>query len=447
MEQDLNKKQNRKVTVFAIILSIISIGLLVGGFLLVSSDKVVMLQSISNLSSKLESALDDTDLSDKIAFSKDIGVKANLKLSSESAGIDASLIFDYLENQTDKKSKFDIDFSMNNQNLLGLDGVLANDNLYLNVDGITPNYYYTTLEYVNILSSLQGKDYDKILALLKETVTDYIDEKDIKKEKVEINYNGKDKKVNKLSYAITNEVIRDLITNFVDSLKKDKELLNNMADYLRISSEEMVTNLDSFVKELTYDEVKVGCYYNVYYYGFNKIVKYELADESNKPVIEYKVEEKEIINLYSDEIKVLSLEVEKNKDGYTFNGFIKDTNEDVDMPFIGSIVGDKLTITIDQEDIDVKLAITSTEEIKENNYISKNKIVLYGLSEGEEITVGTLELNLEYYFGEKVNVDISNSVDMNQMTENDMNTIQNNLMNHPLFQLIIGMSGDLGLSL
>ena len=267
MEQELNKKQNRKVTIFAIILSIISIGLLVIGFLLVSSDKVVMLQSISNLSNKFENVFDNNGLLDKMATAKDIGVKTTLNLTSDYAN--ANLVVNYLENKDDKKSSFDIDFSMNDQNLLGLDGALANNNIYFYIDNVTPNYYHTALEYFTVLSSLEEKDYDKVLTLLKETVTDYIDNDEIEKEKVEISYNGKDKKVNKLSYAVTNKAIIDIITNFINSLKKDKDLLANISEYIGITSEEMVTVIDNFVKELTNTEVETGLYYNVYYYGFN----------------------------------------------------------------------------------------------------------------------------------------------------------------------------------
>lgn len=445
MEQELNKKQNRKVTVFAIVLSIISIGLLVVGFLLVSSDKVVMLQSISNLSSKFEKTFDDSDLLDKMATSKDLGVKTTLNLTSDYAN--ANLVFDYLENKDDKKSAFDVEFSMDNQSLLGFDGALANDSVYFYVDDITPTYYYTALEYVSVLSSLEGNDYDKILTLLKETVTDYIDNDEIKKEKVEITYNGKDKKVNKLSYAVTNKVVVEIVTNFFDSLKKDTDLLTKVAQYFGVTNDEFMTGLNNISKQLTYTEVETGLYYNVYYYGFNKIVRYELADASNKLVIEYTVADKEIINLYSDNKVAMSLEVVDNKNQYDFSGFIKDTEEGVEIPFTGNLKDDTLTIILEQDSAYVKLAITSTEEIKENNYIYKNKIVLSGISEGTEVTVGTLDINLEYYFNEKVDTDLSNSVEVNQITETDLTTIQNNLMNHPLYQLIMGMSGDIGLGL
>lgn len=438
MEQELIKKQNNKVTIFAIILSFISIGLLIFGFFLVSSDKVVMLQSISNLSSKFEKLFDDNELFDKLATSKDLGIKTNLALTSDYAN--ASLVVDYLENKEDKKSKLNLDLSVNEEKLLSVDGVLANNNVYLYAKDITPTYYYTALEYVSVLSSLKGNDYDKIMSLLKDTVKDSIDDDDIKKDKVEITYNGKTKKVNKLSYAITNKLVSDIITNYINALEKDKHLLENIAGYIGKTTDEVKNELDNFKKELTYDKVEIGCYYNVYYYGFNKIVKYELVDVDNKPILSYQIDGKEKIDFYADEVNILSIEVTNNKTQYDFSGFIINTEENNEkIEFNGNVKGDTLTLMLVKDEVTVKLVITSTIDIKESNYIYKTKTDLSIISSDEEVSIGTLNINIEYYFNEKVDVDLSNSVDISLITEEDITNIYSNLFNHPLYQLIAGM--------
>ena len=98
MDQEQNKKQNRKVTLFACLLSFLSIGLLVFGFTLVSSDKVVMLQSISNLSSRFNQALDsDSLLLDKISSSNNVGIRLNMNTNYQDST--STLLLDYLENK------------------------------------------------------------------------------------------------------------------------------------------------------------------------------------------------------------------------------------------------------------------------------------------------------------------------------------------------------------
>lgn len=447
MEEQLNNKQNKKVTVFAIMLSLVSIGLLVFGFSLVSSDKVVMLQSISNLSSKMENAIKNSELYDKIASSKDVGIKATFDLKSDYVDVNANLVMDYLENREDKKSRLDLDLSMNDQDLLGLEGVLANDSLYFYIDDITPNYYHTALEYVNVISSLKGNDYDKLLTLLKESVSDYIDNDQIKKEKVKITYNGKDKKVNKLSYEVTNEAVAGMITNFLDSLEKEKDLLKNLANYMNMTEEELKTSIEEFRKELTYDEVETSFYYNVYYYGFNKIVGYELADIDNKPVIEYKVEEKETINFYNNETVIVSIEVAKKKNYYEFSGFIYDTDSSTKIPFAGSLKDNTFTIVFTQDGVDIQLVVTSNQEIKDNNYIYKNQIILSADVDGTEITMGTLDVGIEYYFNQKVDANVSNSINVEEISEEDLAIIENNLMNHPIYEFVSTLLGTIESSL
>lgn len=446
MDEQVIKKQNKKVTIFAIILSVISIGLLVVGFLLVSSDKVVLLQSLSNLFNKLE--MDKSGLYDKIASSNDVGIRANINLVSQQASVDANLAIDYLENKKDKQSKLDLDLTMANQKLLGLDGALKDNNIYFYVDDITPNYYHTVLEYVNVISSMKSNDYDKLSTILKDSVSDNIKSDDIKKEKVKITYNDKEKKVNKLSYAVTNETLKNMINSFVGSVKNDKALLKSIADYMGKTEAEIKVMLNDLVKELTYEKVETAFYYNVYYYGFNKIVKYELAYTEDKPMIEYTVGDKEIFNFYSlDGVAIISIEVEKEKDQFNISGFLYSSEDSTKMPFVGILKDDTLTLSVTQDGVDLTLTIISKEEEKDNSYIYNNKVTLSASAYGQEMELGTLDINLEYYFDQKVDVNVSNSVDVSQITQDDILIIQNNIMRHPIYQLINNLSGNMDLSL
>jgi len=447
MEIEVNKKQNRKVTIFAIILSVISIGLLIFGFSIVSSDKVVLLQSLSNLSKKLDNNLNNSSsLLNKIANSNDIGIRSNIKLSADSANLSIGL--DYLENKVDKKSQLLFDAKINEQDLLGLDLALDNDKAYFFVDNITPRYYYTALEYTSFISSLSGDDYDKILSLLKDSITDNVSDDNIKKEKVTISYNGKDKKVNKLTYEITNKMLKETINNFLNAIKKDKKLLQNLSSYMDMTTEELSNSFDEFLDSLNIEEEKVIFNYCVYYYGFNKIVQYSLEEKKANVSIDYKVENKETITLSEGDVTILSLEITKNKNKYDYSGFIL-TDEELEekLKFSGSVQNDTVTIIIDKDGALVKLVITSTEEEKESSFYSKMHMVLSTIMNGQETEVGTLDIDSEYYFNKKVNINITDSMDISQITEEDMSIMQNNIMNHPIYQLIATITGGTEISL
>ena len=433
MDQNLVKKQSHKMTLFAIILSVISIGLLVFGFFMVSSDKVVMLQSISNLTSKLDKIYEDSELMDKIASSKNIGVRSKIELSSEPLGLDATLDLDYLENKNDKKSNLAFKLSSSDTVLLDLNTVLASNNLYLFVDQLTPNYYYTALEYFTVFSELNSKDYEKIVDVVKNSIIDTIDNDDIKKEKVTISYNGKDKKVNQLTYEINKDVIYSILNKMITEIKNDKELLTSFSLAMGIDSDDLITNLNQLLGDIKDSKDNSVLYYTVYYYGFNKIVQYELSD--GEVMLQYKVEDKEIISLYSEDEVLLSLEIKKNKKQYDFSGFIKN-NELEKLNYSGTLDGNELTLLFDVDGQSVKITVNNVS----NNYKETVNITLASVVEQVEQVVLTLKVNNEYYFDQKVDVNLDDSVNIENITEEELNTLTENLENHPIFQLFNNFS-------
>lgn len=88
MDKEVVKKQNHKVTLFALFLSLVSIGVLVFGFLLVSSNKVILLQSVSNIYNKIDIfQKNDMNLLNKVAASKNNGINSNIVLKRDNTDI------------------------------------------------------------------------------------------------------------------------------------------------------------------------------------------------------------------------------------------------------------------------------------------------------------------------------------------------------------------------
>lgn len=431
MELEQNHRQNRRITVFACFLSLISIGLLVFGFLLVSSDKVVMLQSISNLFGKLDYTLENSSsLYEKLSSFEDIGVRSNMHFNSDT--LDTKVSFDYLENKKDEKSKLRLDITLNEEDLLGTSLALEKGNAYFFIDNITPSYYHTSFKYYSFLSGLSSNDYEKALALLKESVSDYIDNQNIKKEKTTISYNGKDKRVNKLTYEITNQTILDITTTFIDALKKDKMLMNHISTYLGKTKEEFTTDLDSTLNNLKNSDTTIHYDYSVYYYGFNQIIAYELEDKNTETIFEYKVGNQEIINLYQKDSCVFSVEWKKVKEEYHYQGFIQNDNQK--YSFSGTVSENVLTIILNQGNEDIKMVVTSSKEEKENNYLYQDNIIVSSLTSDKEMVLFTLDMEVEYYFNQKIDIDLTDSIDITEITEEEMLIIENNIVNHPIYQ-------------
>lgn len=439
MDQEQNKKQNRKVTLFACLLSFLSIGLLVFGFTLVSSDKVVMLQSISNLSSRFNQALDsDSLLLDKISSSNNVGIRLNMNTNYQDST--STLLLDYLENKEDEKSRLDFTVSKENEKILDLDMSLYQKNLYFFIENITPNYYYTAFNYYSLLSSLSSSDSDKLLSLLKESVTDYIDNDSITSQKVNITYHGKSKKVNKLTYQITNKTIYDILASFIHSVQTDTSLYNNVSSYLKLSKEELDEKCNQLLTQIGKDNKTVLYNYRVYYYGFNQIVSYELEDVTNKVVLKYQKDDKDILEVKKEDTVVLSINISKNKNQYDFEGFI---NSDKKYDFTGNIKNNTITVFYHDNEDSYQFSLTLKKDVKDNSFSYDYDINVLLNKE----TVFTSKINFTYYFNKKIeDINYTNSTSISDITEEDFNTILEQLKNHPLYDLISSFT-DKSLSL
>jgi hypothetical protein len=439
MDQEQNKKQNRKVTLFACLLSFLSIGLLVFGFTLVSSDKVVMLQSISNLSSRFNQALDsDSLLLDKISSSNNVGIRLNMNTNYQDST--STLLLDYLENKEDKKSRLDFTVSKENEKILDLDMSLYQKNLYFFIENITPSYYYTAFNYYSLLSSLSSSDSDKLLSLLKESVTDYIDNDSITSQKVNITYHGKSKKVNKLTYQITNKTVYDILASFIHSVQTDTSLYNNVSSYLKLSKEELDEKCNQLLTQIGKDNKTVLYNYRVYYYGFNQIVSYELEDVTNKVVLKYQKDDKDILEVKKEDTVVLSINISKNKNQYDFEGFI---NSDKKYDFTGNIKNNTITVFYHDNEDSYQFILTLKKDVKDNSFSYDYDINVLLNKE----TVFTSKINFTYYFNKKIeDINYTNSTSISDITEEDFNTILEQLKNHPLYDLISSFT-DKSLSL
>ena len=222
MDNNMRQKQNRKVAVFAIFLSLISIGILVFGFLLVSSNKVIMMQSVSNIYKKV-SKLDteSANVIDKFASNKRYRINSDINVNINNDNLNVKTAF--IENVDDKKASLDLILNTLDKEVFNGNFVFQDNKLYGFIKDITDDYYYTTYKFDKFVSTLSSSDYEKLLDYLKDAVDENISNKEIAKEQTTIKYNGKDKKVNKLKYNITDKKIKDMVNAFITSVKNNKK--------------------------------------------------------------------------------------------------------------------------------------------------------------------------------------------------------------------------------
>ena len=317
---------------------------------------------------------------------------------------------------------------------------LYQKNLYFFIENITPSYYYTAFNYYSLLSSLSSSDSDKLLSLLKESVTDYIDNDSITSQKVNITYHGKSKKVNKLTYQITNKTVYDILASFIHSVQTDTSLYNNVSSYLKLSKEELDEKCNQLFTQIGKDNKTVLYNYRVYYYGFNQIVSYELEDVTNKVVLKYQKDDKDILEVKKEDTVVLSINISKNKNQYDFEGFI---NSDKKYDFTGNIKNNTITVFYHDNEDSYQFSLTLKKDVKDNSFSYDYDINVLLNKE----TVFTSKINFTYYFNKKIeDINYTNSTSISDITEEDFNTILEQLKNHPLYDLISSFT-DKSLSL
>lgn len=439
-----NKKSSRNhMTVFAIILSVLSIGLLTVGFFALSSPKTIVLQSISNWSGLLKesSNLEDDWLVQKIASSDKVGLKEELSLDlGDSFQLDfgkMGVTLDYNDDKKNKESSFQAKLQVGKDSL-DLDGVLSDNKIYTKIKDVLEPYYFTQFEYISLFENSDSIDSEKLVDIVFDNIKENINDKDFKKSKETVFLGDNAKKTNKISYEVTSWKLSKVCLDILEDIKNDKDLMKSFTEI----DEEFATSIDEAIKELKKVEKEkdeVLFYYNVYYYGFNNIVMEELSD--NKEAIQYyhydNVHEFKIANIESN-TNFFTLKTEQQKDkSFKISGFI------VTYKYTGTYKKEEdkkslsLTLELDSQQ-EITLDITSNIKKLEDSYQSSGEIVITGKSGGVDLGEKIkLTSNLTYTFGKDVVIpNIETAKPFEEITEEEMSVILEKLQGHPIIKPI-----------
>ena len=439
MDKEVVKKQNHKVTLFALFLSLVSIGVLVFGFLLVSSNKVILLQSVSNIYNKIDIfQKNDMNLLNKVAASKNNGINSNIVLKRDNTDI-LKIDFNYLESSDDNQTRLDLVINLLEDELVNSNIVLKDNKFYFFIKNITENYYYTDLSYQSIFKTLSSSDYSKILEYIKDAIDETIKNDDIKKDKVTVKYNDKDKKVNRLTYKIRNKELNNMIKYFTKLIKNDKSLYKNIASLLEISTDSFDKEMDNLSSLFSDDLEKEIFEYDVYYYGFNKIFRYELKHADSGLMFSYQ-ENKDnyVINLGTEENNIVNMVVKSNKDAYDYELSVTNIFDGNKYTISGTYQKDNLVINYDDNKVD----ITTSSEEKEGNFINRSKILL---REDDDNSV-EIDINNTNYFDKKVEFNANNSKSIDEIESEELELLINNIKESKLYELLIPFTESLEMS-
>ena len=415
----------KKKKIIVTIVIIVAIGLLVAGGILVYqnySNKNRIVTSFNELKTALTEALNldenttNTKITQTVTGSTRFNINPMLGNSEDGSDViignlnNSTFNYEYRLDTESKRMYMDGSLLLNATELLGINFYQAEDISYVFLRNIFDKYIviensdiFTYLEESNQAVDDVNYIYDKIIESLGNNITTA----DIKV----TNQDGK----KKISLELNEERLNEISENIVNDLKKDdraKEILGNSLDELDTTTSSSSSDNNNYL------------YYSIYLEK-NNIVTYEfgLNDSDGNYSIEFNNGSEKSFVIKEGNTESLKAVIEESNDTTTINLSSDNTS-------IG-------TITIDDNNISFSIGDASTGVLvnanltssTENNVITTTfnmAISSYGsnidvltVTDTKTVTDGVADFS---------NINPTNNIDINSLTETDITTIQTNLM-------------------
>ena len=415
----------KKKKIIVTIVIIVAIGLLVAGGILVYqnySNKNRIVTSFNELKTALTETLNldenttNTKITQTVTGSTRFNINPMLGNSEDGSDVvignlnNSTFNYEYRLDTESKRMYMDGSLLLNATELLGINFYQAEDISYVFLRNIFDKYIviengdiFTYLEESNQEVDDVNYIYDKIIESLGNNIT----ADDIKV----TNQDGK----KKISLELNEERLNEISKNVVNDLKKDdraKEILGNSLDELDTTTSSSSSDNNNYL------------YYSIYLEK-NDIVTYKfgLNDSDGNYSIEFNNGSEKSFVIKEGNTESLKAVIEKSNDTTTINLSSDNTS-------IG-------TITINDNNISFSIGDASTGVLLNANLTSstKNNIITTTFnmaisSSGSNIDVLTVTDTKTVTDGvaDFSNINPTNNIDINSLTETDITTIQTNLM-------------------
>ena len=415
----------KKKKIIVTIVIIVAIGLLVAGGILVYqnySNKNRIVTSFNELKTALTETLNldknttNTKITQTVTGSTRFNINPMLGNSEDGSDVvignlnNSTFNYEYRLDTESKRMYMDGSLLLNATELLGINFYQAEDISYVFLRNIFDKYIviensdiFTYLEESNQAVDDVNYIYDKIIESLGNNITT----DDIKV----TNQDGK----KKISLELNEERLNEISKNIVNDLKKDdkaKEILGNSLDELDTTTSSSSSDNNSYL------------YYSIYLEK-DDIVTYEfgLNDSDGNYSIEFNNGSEKSFVIKEGNTESLKAVIEESNNTTTINLSSDNTS-------IG-------TITINDNNISLSIGDASTGVLlnanltssTENNVITTTfnmAISSYGsnidvltVTDTKTVTDGVADFS---------NINPTNNIDINSLTETDITTIQTNLM-------------------
>ena len=415
----------KKKKIIVTIVIIVAIGLLVAGGILVYqnySNKNRIVTSFNELKTalvetfNLDKETNDESIKQTVSGSTTFNINPILGNSSDGSDVvignlnNSSFDYEYRLDTESKRMYMDGSLLLNATELLGINFYQAEDISYVFLRNIFDKYIviensdiFTYLEESNQAVDDVNYIYDKIIESLGNNITT----DDIKV----TNQDGK----KKISLELNEERLNEISKNIVNDLKKDKkakEILGNSLDELDTTTSSSSSDNNSYL------------YYSIYLEK-DDIVTYEfgLNDNDGNYSIEFNNGKEKSFVIKEGNTESLKAIIEEKNDTTTINlssdnigiGTIKISDYNINFTIgsdaLGTVLSANLTSNTNEN------IITTVFDMSMSS--SGTNIDILTITDVRTVTDGIADFS---------NINPTNNIDINSLTEADITTIQTNLM-------------------
>ena len=276
-------------------------------------------------------------------------------------------------NSKDKYTLINLGATYEDKELLSFDAYYNDNTMYLQEKSIYDKYVSINIPEelqteINNMYTINEKDINIVKKGIKNALKNALKEETFIKEKVDTNINGKNTKANSLKLIINDENRKEILTKISKYLKDNDEFLDSVSNLTDSTSQEIFNSLESLTGNYTntYTTTTVILYTT----GItNELAKVDIKSEQN---------EKEVSRVVCE-------------------------SDTCDIQIIN-----------DGEQMDMNILMNETSStIKINGKMGKDDV--------------SLTLNLKENYNKKDAPKINESVNIDEISEEDMNTIMTNL--------------------
>lgn len=245
---------------------------------------------------------------------------------------------------------------------------------------------------------ITNDDVDFIAKEFKDILIESMNMEKLEKSSDTIEVDGKDVKVNKITYNLDEENVEELMENIIDNMLANKDLLKKLSKLSDTDIDDIKDSLKEAKEDAEYEDIGE---LNIYTKGFmNKVVKIEIEAEDTVFGVNFNKDNSEVYAKEDDTNITL-----------TINEY---SDEEVNVDYL---------IKIDDEKIKGNITATS-KEVKDNKYEGKFSFDFeYGEYDFKVFTNYKLEI------GAKIaNIKTKDAVNYSELDETEMNEVASDIL-------------------